>query len=795
MKNQIFLSVALVLSFGLSLGWLAPSALATKPTLAPLYVEIIFDSSGSMKETLSGKAKIDIAREALGNTLSGLDGNTHVGFRAYGIEENDCKSSELLVDFAPNNKDEVVNVAGGLMPTGSTPIAYSVARAREDLEHKDGVRKIIVIGDGEETCGGDLEMEGQRLNGLDMTADSIFLGDNMKDAEDLQALAESSGGDFFQAGNAGELGNALGNALGAFPADFDLPPMDDMTAGSGGIEISEETLGAELENMFEENCKIPYKLGDQVLYEEYDLESVDDVKVETTGLEVILDVSGSMLGQVGGRAKIDVAREALGTALENLSVGVILGFRVYGHRIDKTDQANSCKDIELLVPLDGNGTVGGLKNIAAGLTPKGWTPIGASLEMSAKDLENFDHKVVLLLSDGEETCGGDPVGKMKALEAKGVQITVHTVGFDVDSVTAEQLRQISEATGGVYVDAGSADELKEGLKYVVDEATKEANDCPTLFTNPVKGGATMEEAVLIKEGAYTFDDFLDKGEFYYFKFPVKSGQLVSVHGLAARPSVVGNPVDGYTEQYGTMSNFDIEVLDENPDKRKNVKMGMHTAIPHKEASVAILQDGYMTLKIGNSLDPVHRDNIFSFEVKDFYDVGAGKDVSEENPGELSTPHLGESSGGLGLQDEVDTFVIPKAAKLSSSVTIVFDDPGFKAQADIYDENDKLIDRVTDFEKLVLKKPLQPGYKLKLTERATGQEVQYSGYSLMLGAVAADIYEGRPSTDLIPPGTDESDIISDPGPRRTFWDFFKSTGAIVLGGVLLLVVGFLLLRRK
>lgn len=784
----------------MGLGWLAPLVKATKPTLAPLYVEIIFDSSGSMKELISGKAKIDIAREALGSTLSGLDANTHVGFRAYGIEENDCKSSELLADFAVSNKDEVVNVAGGLMPTGSTPIAYSVARAREDLEHKEGVRKIIVIGDGEETCGGDLSLEGQRLKGLDMTADSIFLGDNMKDAADLQALAESSGGDFFQAGNAGELGNALQNALGGFPGDFDLPPMDDMTAGSGGIEITEETLTAELENMFEENCKIPYKLGDQVLYEEYDLESVDDVKVETTGLEVILDVSGSMLGQVGGRAKIDVAREALGTALDTLTGGVDIAFRVYGHRIDKTDQENSCNDIELLMPF---GTAGDtlskvkkLKSEASSLLPKGWTPIGASLEMSAKDLENFDHKVVLLLSDGEETCGGDPVGKMKALEAEGVRVTVHTVGFDVSSETAEQLRNIAQVTGGVYADAKSVDELKEGLSYIIDEAVKEANDCPTLFTNPIKGGASEGEAVLVEQGAYTFDDFLDKGEFYYFKFPVKSGQLVSVHGLAARPSVVGNSVDGYTEQYGTMSNFDIEIIDntqsaEPTKKRKNVKIGMHSAIPHKEASVAILQDGEVILKIGSPLDVVHRDNVFSFEVKDFYDVGAGKDVSEENPGELSQVSDTDASGGLGLQDEIDTFVIPKAAKLSSSVTIVFDDPGFKAQADIYDENDKLIDRVTAFEKLVLKKPLQPGYKLKLTERTSGQEVRYSGYSLMLGASAVDVSknDGRPA------GTDESDIISDSGPRRTFWDFFKSTGAIVLGGVLLLVGGFVLLRRK
>lgn len=802
-------NISLLTIFILVLGFCVPVVFATKPTLSHNYIEIIFDGSGSMKEVMNGETKIDIARNAIDETLGRIDGVSNVGLRVYGLEEDDCKSSELLVDFLQGNHGEIVDAVNNVEPTGPTPIGYSVARAREDLEHKPGTRKIIVIGDGEETCGADMEMEGKRLKGQDMDLDAIFLGDNMRDAEDLKALADAAGGDFYQASSSQGLKDALNNALGDFPTDFDLPdspPGGEM--GFGGIEIAEEDLGEELEEMFEENCKIPYKLGNQVLYEEYDLEEVEEVVSETAGLEVILDVSGSMAGQVEGRAKLDIAREALGTALGGLSDDVDLALRVYGHRINKTDQENSCKDIELLVPFYGDNfdiasknndmRVGHVIDEANKLSPRGWTPIGASLELAAQDLERFDNKVVLLLSDGEETCSGDPVGKMKALEKQGVQITVHTVGFDVDAATAEQLRQISEATGGMYVDAGSATELSEGLSYVVDQAEKDANDCPTLFTNPVKGGPSLEEAVEIEPGAYTFDTFLEKGEFYYFKFPVKSGQLVTIHGLAARPAAVGNPDDGYSEQYGLVSNFDIEVFDPNPDKRKNVKIGMHGAIPHKTASIAVLKDGEITLKIGDGLSDVHRDNIFSFDIEDHFDAGTGEDVSDDEPAVLREIPSTGAVGGLGLQDQVDTFVIPKTAKSVDVITVAFDNPDFKGRIEIYDENDKLKDSMTEVAQLTTTKAVEPGYKIVLKDRNIGSDGYYSGYRLSMGAHAAGMLEDDVDEDEDGDVSDREESDSSDSDRASRKSKGDSNLWLYLGGlvgVLLLGGGFMLLRKK
>ena len=68
----------------------------------------------------------------------------------------------------------------------------------------------------------------------------------------------------------------------------------------------------------------------------------------------------------------------------------------------------------------------------------------------------------MLVSDGKETCQGDPVLAARRLATNN--ITVHTVGFVVDTAARGQLQAISRATGGTYFDAPVGPELPEMLK-------------------------------------------------------------------------------------------------------------------------------------------------------------------------------------------------------------------------------------------------------------------------------------------------------------------------------------------
>ncbi len=758
------------------------------------YIEIVFDGSGSMSSWLYSSKKIDIAKDSLDETLEGVENSAYIGLRAYGLEKDDCESSELLVDFGVGQKDEIVETVEDLEPVGMTPLAYSVRKATEDLKAlpAGGLKKIIVIGDGQETCEGDVSEVGAEVADAGIDLDALYLGGNDDEAQSLRDLADAAGGDFFGSHVPERFTDALADALSNVPTGFDLPPQDDLTAGSGdfGVTVEEQVVDDILAENFEQDCSLPYKIGDQVLYEEYTLEDVEEVSTETSGLEVILDVSGSMMGQVEGRAKIDLAREALGSALQGVTDEMDLSLRVYGHRIDKTDQVNSCNDIELLVPFYGdnfdiaskNNTmrVDNVISKANELTPRGWTPIGASLELAADDLKDFDNKVILLLSDGEETCEGDPVGVMERLKEQGIEVTVHTVGFDVEAATAAQLKEISDVTGGTYVDAGTATELQEGLKHVVEEATREVNDCPTLFTNPIAGGPTFEKAAPIEPGAYTFDRHLEKGEKYFFKLPVKSGQVVKVYGMAARPSIVGNSEDGYAEQYiGLRSTFDVTLHVPGWEGRKNPTFRPLTADPLKDAQVAILEDGDFIIETGYNLGDVHKDNIFSVEVEDHFDI-TGADIAEESPARLEV--LAESSGGLGLQDEVDTFIIPKTAQVADVFTVEFADPEFKAQLDIYDENNKLKDRVTEEAILVTGENVEPGDMIVLKDRNIKSDNRYSDYTLKLGAHAGTLVDDvvpEVDAEAVDLGGEAEEIILEE--KGGLWWLYILLVALLLGG--------------
>ena len=74
------------------------------------------------------------------------------------------------------------------------------------------------------------------------------------------------------------------------------------------------------------------------------------------------------------------------------------------------------------------------------------------------------------MSDGKETCHGDPVVTARSLATRGV--AVHTVGFVVDTAARGRLQAIARATGGSYFDAPFSPELPETLKSALSASRK-----------------------------------------------------------------------------------------------------------------------------------------------------------------------------------------------------------------------------------------------------------------------------------------------------------------------------------
>ena len=185
---------------------------------------------------------------------------------------------------------------------------------------------------------------------------------------------------------------------------------------------------------------------------------------DSPSLILILDASGSMWGQIDGKNKIVIAREALGALVDDLDAKEAgdVALVAYGHR-----RKGDCEDIETVVPL-GPLDSGSLKAVVEGLQPKGKTPITASVEQALALTEGRQGgSTLILLSDGLETCGGDPCRAVRLAKESGKSLVLHVVGFDIAGEDTSQLQCMAQAGGGLFYNAEDAAGLSAALEAAV----------------------------------------------------------------------------------------------------------------------------------------------------------------------------------------------------------------------------------------------------------------------------------------------------------------------------------------
>lgn len=177
---------------------------------------------------------------------------------------------------------------------------------------------------------------------------------------------------------------------------------------------------------------------------------------------IVLDASGSMWGQIGGKPKLEIARETLRTVLKSIPADMELGLIAYGHR-----EKGSCEDIELVVP-PATGTAATIIDAAEKMRFLGKTPLTAAVRQAAESLRFTEEKsTVILITDGLETCNADPCALATELEQGGVDFTAHVVGFGLSEEEGRQVACLAENTGGKYLPAADAGQLTDALEQVV----------------------------------------------------------------------------------------------------------------------------------------------------------------------------------------------------------------------------------------------------------------------------------------------------------------------------------------
>ena len=215
-----------------------------------------------------------------------------------------------------------------------------------------------------------------------------------------------------------------------------------------------------------------------------------------SAVALVLDASGSMNAKLPeGKTRIEAAKLAVEDLVGKLPADVRLSLWAYGHQ--SPTSKHDCRDTERMVGLD--AVSANKENVLAktrAIKAQGYTPITYVIKLAADDLAKEDAKprTVILVSDGKETCEGDPCATAKALAQADASLVVHTIGFAVDTAAKYQLQCIARVARGRYFDANNTSELAAMLSEAAKPAPPSQPITQVVVSKPQPGRLEVRRA-------------------------------------------------------------------------------------------------------------------------------------------------------------------------------------------------------------------------------------------------------------------------------------------------------------
>lgn len=226
---------------------------------------------------------------------------------------------------------------------------------------------------------------------------------------------------------------------------------------------------------------------------------------ELTRILFIFDASNSMNGKWEGATKIQLAREILGEAIDDLegTPNLEIALRVYGHQSPVTPTYQDCDDTKLEVAF-GPDNYSRIKNFINRVEPKGTTPIARSLEAAAEDFPDKNARnIIILITDGLEACDQFPCEVAAKLKAKEINVTPFVVGLGIDLKYLNEFDCI-----GRFYEASTLQSFKKVMKSVILDALNNTTAQINLNDIHSKPTETNTTVFLYKAGTkelkYTF---------------------------------------------------------------------------------------------------------------------------------------------------------------------------------------------------------------------------------------------------------------------------------------------------
>ena len=211
----------------------------------------------------------------------------------------------------------------------------------------------------------------------------------------------------------------------------------------------------------------------------------------TTRILFILDASNSMNSSWGTQTRIQAAREVLNQELEALRnvPNTEIALRIYGHQTPFNNLEQDCNDTKLEVPF-GINNLEQIKLKIKTVEAKGATPIARSLEAAAGDFpDTLARNIIILITDGLESCDNDPCIIAKKLKTKGVKVTPFVIGLGMDMSYLDKFSCI-----GTYSDAEDKESFRNVFKNILNtvlEKTSVQVNLNDITGKPTETNVTM----------------------------------------------------------------------------------------------------------------------------------------------------------------------------------------------------------------------------------------------------------------------------------------------------------------
>jgi Mg-chelatase subunit ChlD len=529
----------ILLMFTLACG-LASTAMGQEAASSALQIEIQSPSANFSASNGETTVEVEGIASAIGgvryldmifvmDTSTSLRGSDPADFRsqgAIGLVRNLSPRSDIKIGVVSfDNKGEVaqpltsdrdaaISVLGDLPRSGSTNLAAGIQTALEELElhGRPGSSRVIMLftdGMSNEKKAYDAAVKSHSQGAAIQT---LLLGSSQKGGSILDTIAWATGGSFVQVSDPSKLPQAF--------LDLRTTGVESVTLSvNGSVPVAAKLAGGTFSG------NLPLAVGENRIVamatsldgdvrESAVTVTVRDascaalevaavkqgrpvLSLNDRAVEIVVDASRSMWGQIEGEAKMSIAKNILEDVSYWFPQDLDLALRAYGS--SSPSENNNCGDSTLLVPFAEYNREP-IRTAISGLRPTGQTPIAYALNQAASDFGSLQSdRAVVLVTDGIESCGGDPARAARELSEQGIM--VHVIGFGLGNAADEDtwsLQAIANASGGYYVTAGSAEELKDALVQTVATSFSVYKGATEVAT----GSLGSNETMFLPEGDY-----------------------------------------------------------------------------------------------------------------------------------------------------------------------------------------------------------------------------------------------------------------------------------------------------